>query len=411
MSVFNDSAAGGLRRALAQPLGHREVPGFTRTEFEARIERARHLMTRHRLDAVMVTSEPNLEYLSGFVTQFAWASPTRPWYFLVPRVGEATAIIPDIGISNWEETSWCRRIETWPSPTPQNEGLDLLAAAIAKVKRRFGFIGVELGAETRLGMAPGDLLRVGELIRPFALADCIPVLNQLRFIKSPAEIAHIRHICDIAGDGFDDLPHLLQEGDSEKEICRKFAASLLLRGADKVPYTSIGTGAGGYSSIIQGPTDRRLRRGDILLIDTGAKYAGYYCDFDRNIALGEPPDAAKRIQDLLWRATEAGIETARPGRTAADVFFAQAKVLEDAGIALGNVGRFGHGLGKVMTEYPSNKPIDQTVLQPGTVLTIEPSAMFGEGKILVHEENLVVTEGGPILLTRRAPREMPVVEL
>src|SRR5262249_11569961 len=144
--------------------------------------------------------------LSGFVTQFAWASPTRPWYFLVPREGEATAIIPEIGISNWEETSWCRQIESWPSPTPQNEGLDLLAGAIAKVKRRFGYIGVELGPETRLGMAPGDLLRLGELIRPFALADCIPVLNQLRFIKSPAEIAHIRHICDIAGDGFDDLP-------------------------------------------------------------------------------------------------------------------------------------------------------------------------------------------------------------
>ena len=388
-------------------LGHAEVPPFTEAEFAARIEGARALMTEHELDGIMVTSEPNLEYLSGFVTQFAWASPTRPWYFVLPREGEATAIIPEIGLTNWLETSWCRRVVTWPSPTPENEGLDLLGKEIAAVKRRFGRFGLELGPETRLGMAPGDLLRVTEAM-PFAMTDCVPVMRELRFVKSAAEIAHIRHICAIASDGFDRLPHLVRIGDSEKEICRKFAAELLLRGADKVPYTSIGTGQGGYSSIIQGPTDRRLAKGDILLIDTGAKYAGYFCDFDRNVAIGEPPEEAKRIHDLLWRATEAGIAAARPGKTAADVFFAQAKVLEDAGIVLGNVGRFGHGLGKTMTEHPSNKPIDRTVLKTGTVLTIEPSAMYGEGKILVHEENLVVTEDAPMLLSRRAAREMAV---
>jgi len=352
-------------------LGHREVAPFLPVEFEERVERARRLMTEHELDGILVTSEPNLEYLSGFVTQFAWASPTRPWYFVLPRQGEAVEIIPEIGLTNWLETSWCRSIETWPSPTPDNEGLDILGAAIGRIPRRFGRFGVELGPETRLGMAPGDLLRLREAI-PFALGDAALILRELRFIKSEAEIAHIRHICGIACDAFDHLPQLLRLGDSEKEICRKFAADLLLRGADKVPYTAIGTGAGGYSSIIQGPTDRRLAAGDILLIDTGAKYAGYYCDFDRNIAIGAPPDEAKRVHDLLWRATEAGIAAVRPGGTAADVFFAQARVLEEAGIVLGNVGRFGHGLGKTMTEHPSNKPEDRTVLRPGAVLTIEP---------------------------------------
>lgn len=401
-----------LASVLDRPLGHPEVPPFAPAEFEARVERARRLMTEERLDAVVVTSEPNLEYLSGFVTQFAWASPTRPWYFLLPRRGEALGVIPEIGATNWSETSWCHRIETWPSPTPENEGLDLLAAAIRTVPRHYGRIGFELGAETRLGMAPGDVLRLADMMRPFELADCVPVLRALRFVKSPAEIAHIRHICTIACDAFDDLPKIVRLGDSEKEICRKFAADLLLRGADKVPYTSIGTGPGGYPSIIQGPTGRRLEQGDILLIDTGAKYAGYYCDFDRNVAIGgTPPDEARRVQELLWHATEAGIKAAVPGNTAADVFFAQAKVLEDAGIVLGNVGRFGHGLGKVMTEHPSNKPIDRTVLVPGAVLTIEPSAIFGDGKILAHEEDLVVTEDGPHLLTRRAPIEMAVAAL
>jgi Xaa-Pro aminopeptidase len=368
-------------------------------------------MTEEALDGLMVTSEANMEYLAGFATQFAWNTPSRPWYFVLPRVGDAVAVIPEVGEVNWRATSWCRKTVTWPSPTPENEGLDLLAKAIGGIKRKFGRFGVELGAESRLGMPVADLMRLRDVVRPLEMADCVPVMRELRFVKSRAEIAHIRHICRIACDAFDELPTLARVGDSEKEICRKFAADLLLRGADKVPYTSIGTGAGGYASIIMGPTDRRLRKGDILLIDTGSKYAGYFCDFDRNIAYGEPSDAAKRIHDLLWRATEAGIAAAVLGNTAAQVFHAQARVLEGAGIKLGNVGRFGHGLGKVMTEHPSNKPSDRTVLKPGAVLTVEPSAMFGRGKILVHEENLVVTDDGPMLLTRRAPREMPVVRM
>lgn len=108
--------------------------------------------------------------------------------------------------------------------------------------------------------------------------------------------------------------------------------------------------------------------------------------------------------------TEAGIKACVPGNTAAGVFYAQAKVLEDAGIVLGNVGRFGHGLGKNMTEHPSNKPIDKTVLKPGCVITVEPSAMYSKGRILVHEEDVVVAEDGPKLLTRRCEKEIPVVK-
>ena len=186
-------------------------------------------------------------------------------------------------------------------------------------------------------------------------------------------------MCQIASDVFESLPGLLAHGDTEKDLVRKFQAELLTRGADKTPYTAIGSGRGGYDSIIMGPTNRRLRKGDIFLIDTGARYGGYFCDFDRNYAVGAAPtDEVKRVHAALYEATNAGIRAATPGNTAADVFHAQAKVLRDAGFDLGNVGRFGHGLGKVMTEPPSNMPGDSTRLVPGMVLTIEPSAMYGK---------------------------------
>jgi Xaa-Pro dipeptidase len=243
-------------------LRHQEVPGFTRAEFEHRVERARRLMTEHRLDGLMLTSEANIEYLAGFMSQFPWTSPSRPWYFVLPRAGDAVAIIPAVGLVSWRETSWCKNIRTWVSPYPENEGLDLLAGEIGRIKRRFGRFGTELGPESRLGMPVADLLHVRDAIRPIEMVDCVSIMRTLRLVKTPAEIAHIWRICQVASDTFDRLPSLVHVGDSEKEICRAFASELHQHGADTVPYTSIGTGKGGYTSIITGPSDRRLERGD-----------------------------------------------------------------------------------------------------------------------------------------------------
>ncbi|MCP4148884.1 MAG: aminopeptidase P family protein [bacterium] len=254
-------------------------------------------------------------------------------------------------------------------------------------------------------------MRLKKRIRPFDMVDGFCIMRELRMIKSPAEVSRIRRTCRIVADAFDALPGYIQPGDNEKDVVRKFQADILLRGADKTPFTSIGSGKGGYESIIMGPTHRKLKKGDLFLIDTGARYDGYFCDFDRNFAIGAPPDEAKRIHDILYHATDAGIKAARPGNSAADVFQAQAEVLMNSRIQLGNVGRLGHGLGKVITEPPSLKPEDHTRLVPGMVLAIEPSAMYGRNKILVHEENIVVTENGAKLLSRRAPQEMPVISL
>jgi len=158
-----------------------------------------------------------------------------------------------------------------------------------------------------------------------------------------------------------------------------------------------------------GPTDRTLDHGDLLIIDTGATYDGYFCDFDRNFAFGEIETASKRAHDTVYRATEAGLEAARPGATAEAVWRAMWAVLEEGG-ALGNdVGRSGHGLGMQLTEPPSLMPGDDTVLEAGMVITLEPGMTFAPGKLMVHEENIVVRDGEPELLSRRAPTEIPLI--
>ena len=178
------------------------------------------------------------------------------------------------------------------------------------------------------------------------------------------------------------------------------------RGADSTPFMPAISGPGGVAQIVCGPHDRAIEDGDILFIDTGSTFDGYFCDFDRNYAVGKVSDDAHRVHEAMWQATEAGIAAAVPGATTDDVFRAMAKIIEEAGAIGNNVGRLGHGLGLQLTEPPSHRLGDGTVIAENMVLTIEPGMEYAPGKMIVHEENIVLREGGAELLTLRAPREL-----
>ena len=145
------------------------------------------------------------------------------------------------------------------------------------------------------------------------------------------------------------------------------------------------------------------------MLDTGSTWDGYFCDFDRNFAIGRADDLSRRAYDVLWRATEAGIAAAKPGATCRDLFQAMQDVIAELDDHGGDVGRLGHGLGMQLTEWPSHAAFDGTVIEENMVLTLEPSLGYGDGKIMVHEENIVVRAGGAELLTTRAAPELPVI--
>jgi Xaa-Pro aminopeptidase len=382
--------------------------GFPPAEYEARAARAQRLMSEQGMDGLVLTSPPNIRYVSGFDTQF-WESPTRPWFVVLPRAGAPIAIVPEIGAPGMGMT-WVCDIRTWPAPRPEDDGVSLLTAALAQLPRRFGRIGWELGRESIVRMPMIDYLRVKDGLAGLEFVDGTPIIRALRGVKSPAEIERLRFICQTVSDGFEALTGKLAIGDSERDACRKLRIDLLERGADGSPYLIGVAGPGGYDNIIMGPTDRRIERGDILIIDTGTTFDGYYCDFDRNFAFGPATDAARRAHETVWDATEAGIGAVRPGATTTDLWRAMVRVLEAGGSLGNNVGRMGHGLGLQLTEPPSNMPGDDTPIVADMVLTIEPGMEYAPGKMIVHEENIVVRADGAELLSRRAPREMWIVD-
>ncbi|MGI9334350.1 MAG: M24 family metallopeptidase [Gammaproteobacteria bacterium] len=381
--------------------------GFSIGEFESRTNKAQAAMAAARLDALLLTTEPDVRYFSGFHTQF-WASPTRPWFLLVPAQGKPVAVIPGIGATGMAQT-WVEDIRTWSAPRPEDDGVSLLSETIASLARRHGRIGVPLSHESHLRMPAADFARLRDELPGSEFVDARPAVRTLQSIKSEAEIDKIRQICQLTSFAFQGLGSQLRAGQSERDACRALMLDLIARGADSTPYVMGASGAGSYDNIIMGPTDRLLGAGDVLIIDTGATYDGYFCDFDRNYAFGQPGDAARRAYEVVYAATEAGLEAARPGATTTQLWAAMWKVLE-AGGALGNdVGRMGHGLGMQLTEWPSNMPGDDTVLQPGMVITLEPGMAFAAHQLMVHEEDIVIRDGAPELLTRRAWPEMPVI--
>ena len=167
-------------------------------------------------------------------------------------------------------------------------------------------------------------------------------------------------------------------------------------------------GQGGYDDIISPPAGRQIQAGDVLILDTGCVFDGYYCDFDRNYGFGVVDDAAKRAYEAVWHATEAGLAAAVPGSRCRDIFAAMDTVMQAAGAQGESVGRFGHGLGVQLTEPPSHTHWDDTVLEAGMVITLEPGMIFAPGRMMVHEENLVVRDSTPELLSRRAPSSLPM---
>ncbi|UCH74746.1 MAG: aminopeptidase P family protein [Rhodospirillales bacterium] len=381
--------------------------GFARAEFEARTSRAQTLMAERELDGLLVTSEQHVRYFTGFDSQF-WASPTRPWFVVVPREGAPIAVIPEIGGPGMAGT-WITDIRTWPAPVPEDDGVSLLADTLSALPGRFGRIGAELGPEMVVRMPLADFRRVCDRVAPLEVTDGTAVLRLLRGVKSPAEIDKIRHVCRLTSEAFLALAERLSVGMTEWEACREMRIEVLRRGADSSPYMMGVAGRGGYDNIVMGPTQRVIERDDILIIDTGTTFDGYYCDFDRNFAFGKPGDDVRRAHETVWRATQAGIDAARPGATTTELWRVMTTLLEEAGSRGSNVGRMGHGLGMQLTEWPSNRPGDDTTLAPGMVLTIEPGMEFAPGRMMVHEENIAITEDGCELLTIRAARELPVI--
>ncbi len=375
--------------------------GFERSEYEMRLTRGQDGMSRAGLGALLLTTEAEIRYFTGYLTRF-WESPSRPWFLVIPARGKPVAVIPSIGAALMAKT-WVEDIRTWSSPDPQDDGISLLADTLREVTGA-GHVGMPMGRESVLRMPMNDFNLLEAELGTLAIVDDGGLVASLRTVKSPAEIAKIRQACQIAGRAFDRVPEIASPGVPLAQVFRQFQSLCLDEGADWVPYLAGGAGALGYDDVISPATDTPLQAGDVLMLDTGLVFDGYFSDFDRNWALGRADPKALDAWHRLQEATAAARDIARPGTTAAELFHAMHRI-----VGGGEAGRLGHGLGMQLTEGLSLIPGDHTVLQPGMVITLEPGIALDGGGIMVHEDVFAVTDYGVDQLSPPAAPDLPVI--
>ena len=380
--------------------------GFDRSEFIARVAKAQSLMWANGIDALLLTTEQNLRYFTGYLTRF-WESPSRPWFLIVPQSGDPVAVIPSIGAALMAKT-WIADIRTWSAPDLVDDGVSLLAQTLSEVLGQGARIGVPSGHETHLRMPLTDYARLQGLLPQMTFGPDDNIVHQLRLVKSAAEVAKIETACAIAGRAFQRVPEIAAAGVPLERVFRDFQRLCLEEGADWVPYLAGGTGLLGYDDVISPATDAPLQSGAVLMLDTGLVWDGYFCDYDRNYAIGAPSAGLKSNWSRLLDATEAGKEAAKVGNTARDVFRAMDAICT-GGQGGGDAGRLGHGLGMNLTEWPSFINGDETELVDGMVITLEPGITMPDGSVLVHEDDFVITAHGPRQLSPAAPRELWVI--
>ena len=286
---------------------------FLEAEFYQRTEKTQKLMYERGLDAILLCTEAEVRYYTGFRSLF-WQSPTRPWFVIIPKRGKPIAVIPEIGRDLMERT-WVDEIITWPSPRREDDGVSLLV----KVLKGSNKIGLLKGEEASLRMPLNDFETLNSKING-SFIDCSDLVKEVRLVKSELEINIIRQVCSIASCAFDRAHQLFHVGQPLDQAFRDFKIALLEAGAEEVPYLVGGAGQDGYLDVISPPSSQPLKNGDILMLDTGSSLKGYFCDFDRNWAIGKASILAKTAYSKLYNATEVALRKIRPGMTCEQVF-------------------------------------------------------------------------------------------
>ena len=380
---------------------------FPKEEYLKRLDNIHKKLENENIDAIVITSPANFRYFSGLDSNF-WESPTRPWFLIISKNGKIKALVPSIGLSAIEST-FIKDIEVWQSPNPKDEGTSLLKKIIKTFPKNSN-IGFELGMETYLRMSIKEFLKIKKDLKEYNFIDSTNIVWSLRKIKSNIEIKNIEKICSITSKVFDNFINKISLGMSEREIATLFKKELINNGVDYIMYLSCASGINGYNQIICNPSEKKLGDGDILIIDTGSTLNGYFCDFDRNFGFGNINQKSLNAYNKLWDATEKTLEIIKPGISCKEIYESLSKNLFSNNIK-SKVGRMGHGFGLQLTEPPSIMIDDNTILEKNMILALEPSIEIENGLILVHEENVLITENGNKLLTTRTPKELPVINV
>jgi len=390
---------------------------FPAEEYLARCQKARRLMEAQGVDGLLLTSKENVVYFTGLQT-IGWDSKHRPLGLILPRAAEREPIfvLPETLVPVAHETSWLEWLKPWGGwriPDAPRDPIQGIQQAIGELGLDRGTIGLELGYGQRLGMSQTDYVELLTGLPNARIMDASDILWQLRMIKSPLEIDALRKACAATSTGFEAGFDAMRFGMTEKELAGVMFAKMAEETNERPGFIMIRSGLRKYGMVNVEPFHKPMERGELVVVDAGAKFKDYWCDFMRMASMGEPTPEQQRFFEAELESQQAGVDVIKPGVTTGEVFEACYQVLVDRGLTEHvKFERVGHGLGLDMHEPPSMERNGTTVLCPGMVVTVEP--MFSDqpnyrlGNFAL-EDVVLVTETGHEVLSL-FPKHLHIVQ-
>lgn len=350
------------------------------------MDRARSYLAARELDGLLLLRPENRRYVTGFTGTAGLVLVTRDEAFLAVdfRYYEQAAL----------QAPRCQVLRGGTDPP----------GALAEAIRGRGLH--RIGFESEF-VPYAQVERLREKLAP---AELVPLsdVDRLRWVKDSQEIAAVARAAEIAEAAFAHILGVLRPGLQEREVAVELEVFMRRAGAERIAFDSV-VASGPRSALPHGrATDRVMERGDLVTMDFGAVYEGYASDITRTVVLKDATDRQREIYAIVWEAHQRAVAATRAGTLTRDVDAAGRSVIDTAGYGEAFGHALGHGIGLDVHEGPPLSPRDETRLEPGMVVTIEPGIYLpGWGGIRI-EDDVVVTEDGCRVLTH-APSELVVV--
>lgn len=344
-----------------------------------RVKKLLGLLPAHGVDALFVSSWPNVTYVSGF-------RGTESWLYVSPK-----------GLHFITDSRYMEQAKT------EAKGFTV----VLRDKKSVAEIVADLAKKTRakkVGFEASHVMfdfymSLQKSLGGSALKPVHGLIESLRLIKDAKEADLLRKSAEIAVKGFHYVRQTVRAGMTEREVQGRLEYYTKSIGSEK-PAFDIIIAAGARASMPHCQSNETvIKNNDSVLVDMGTVYEGYHSDLTRPIFLGKMSPLHKKIYDIVWEAQRAGIRKAGPGVPASEVDEACRSYIRKKGYAEYFGHGTGHGVGLEIHEAPGVSGRSKTILKPGMVITVEPG-IYLPGKLGIRiEDELLITENGREVLT------------
>lgn len=378
---------------------------FKKEEYENRLNKLKEVMHEKRLDAVILTEEENIRWISGYWV-FTMQDGSMSTVVIIPYSDNKDPVLLLSKEATGEELSWIKKMKYWEeaysSYLTANKG-KVLVDTLDELSLSTFKIGMELGNGMRINLEQKDIDYFREKTAEFEIIDISDKLLELRSIKSNAEIEKLKKASEITTESFKEGFKNLKEGITERKLGQYFAEYFFKHGATGISHIGVGFGAQAIKYAHSDPKEYPLKRGDVVKVDIGCTFEGYRCDMYRMACLGKPSSMEAKVALTIKEANQAVIKNIREGAICSDLYHIALKVFADAGLdyLLSPSHYVGHGIGLGVHELPYIYKNNNAVLKAGMVLTIEPWTFnYKDLSMCMNiEDVVVVTKDGCEVLT------------